>query len=133
MQKFAETIAFKRTNGSLAVMAGATATIYLTGTATLASLYEDDEVTSKLNPLISDANGLVQCKIPNGKYDIAYSNGGEVELIPGVSFSDGGGTYDPTNVSITGGTINGVAIGQTNPARGKFTNLRYSVDEDFEP
>lgn len=35
----------------------------------------------------------------------------------------GGSNYDPTNVAITGGTINNTSIGQTTPAAGKFTTL----------
>lgn len=35
-----------------------------------------------------------------------------------------GSTYDPANVAITGGTINGTTIGATTPAAGTFTTIK---------
>lgn len=42
---------------------------------------------------------------------------------PGLYNGPSGATYDPTNVAITGGTINGTTIGGTTPAAGAFTTL----------
>jgi hypothetical protein len=132
MYKYVETIALPKSNGSLSVMAGATATIYVAGTSTLATLYADDEVTHLTNPLICDANGLVQCKLDNGTYDISYSNGGSTLLIPQAVKVTSAGAYDPANVAITGGTINGVDIGQNTPAKAKFTDLYWNGDSGYK-
>ena len=40
-----------------------------------------------------------------------------------AAVASGGGGYDPTNVAITGGTINNTSIGVTTPAAGAFTTL----------
>ena len=40
-------------------------------------------------------------------------------------------TYDPTNVAITGGTINNTVIGGTTPSTGKFTTLEATGNSTF--
>lgn len=44
---------------------------------------------------------------------------------------DNSGIYDPTNVSITGGTINNTSVGSTNPGTGAFTTLTASGTATF--
>lgn len=87
MHKLADTIAVKRSNGLLAPAAGATLAVYVANSQTLATLYEDDEVTVKTNPLTANSNGLVECKIENGAYDLTYNNGIAEETIEGVVFN----------------------------------------------
>jgi hypothetical protein len=130
MQKFVETITFKKGNGSLGVSAGLTATIYDAGTTNLSTLYADDEVATLTNPLSSDANGLVQCKLANGTYDIVYSTGAASLTVSGVvAYDPDGAAYNPAAVAITGGTINGVTIGGTSPPNATLNNL--TVNGDF--
>lgn len=135
MWKFAEPITYIRSDGSLRVAVGATATIFEADTATLATLYEDDETTTKSNPLVADAAGLVECKLANGTYDIVFSNGSSSQTVAGLIAFDpaGGGTYDPTNVAITGGTINGVTIGNATPPSGVMVNLQVTGNFSNKP
>lgn len=70
-----DTITRKRGDGALAPVPGGTATIYQGGTVTPLTIYEDDETTPAANPLVADANGLVQAKIPAGVFDVVFSDG----------------------------------------------------------
>ncbi|MDN3273399.1 hypothetical protein QWJ07_04030 [Frankia sp. RB7] len=132
MQKFTETTAFQKSNGDLAVLAGANVFVFVANSSTLATLFDDDETTHKLNPLASDANGLAQFKLANGTYDFQYSNGGLVVTVPGVIAYDpvDAGAYDPSNVAITGGTIDGVVIGGSGPANATFNDV--TVNGNFK-
>ena len=49
--------------------------IYTAGTGVAATLYENDETTTKSNPIITDNTGLVDFKIPSGNYDFRYVKG----------------------------------------------------------
>jgi Pgp3 C-terminal domain len=101
VQKFTETLTAQRSNGLIAPAPGATATIYIGGGMTLATLYEDDESTTMTNPLTADASGFVQCKLANGKYDIVFSNGaGSVTV-------DGYVAFDPADGGIVGQEVVG--------------------------
>ncbi len=86
MQKFAETITRENARGFLIPVQGQV-TVYLANTATLASIYDDDDVTPLNNPLTADVRGLVQFKLANGNYDFVFSNGlGEVRVDGVVAF-----------------------------------------------
>lgn len=54
---------------------GATVTVYLTGTSTLATLYSDDALTAQANPLTTSSIGEYFFYIEDGVYDITYSGG----------------------------------------------------------
>ena len=54
---------------------GAVVYIYTAGTGVVATLYENDETTTKGNPITTDNTGLVDFKIPAGNYDFRYVNG----------------------------------------------------------
>jgi hypothetical protein len=56
--------------------ATATVTVFLAGTATLATLYAPNETTVLSNPLIADATGRVAFKANDGVYDIRVSGTG---------------------------------------------------------
>lgn len=53
-----------------------TITVYLTGTATLASLYSDNAGTTKGNPFTASATGLFFFYADNGRYDVQESGAG---------------------------------------------------------
>lgn len=129
MQKFVVTIAFQKPNGDLAVLVGANATLYVAGTSTLATLY-DDHGSEIGNPAASDSNGLVQFSLDVGSYDISYGNGGAVVFIPNAFTVVSSSSYDPTNVAITGGTINGVTIGGSSPPNATLNNV--TVNGNFK-
>ncbi len=61
-----------------AAQSGARVLVTITGTGTNATLYADDEVTVKVNPLTTDSNGLYQFKTSPGVYDITVSLNGTV-------------------------------------------------------
>jgi len=44
--------------------------------------------------------------------------------LSGISFSAGGSNYDPANVNITGGAINGTSIGLSTAGTGNFSSLK---------
>lgn len=52
------------------VLPGATATLYLVGTTTLASGLKTAAGAAQANPVIADADGLIQFAAPNGLYDM---------------------------------------------------------------
>lgn len=69
--------------------AGVQVTVYLSGTNTLASIYEDNEFTAKANPVTTLANGFYSFKANDGKYRLQFSNGFpslEVQLLDAVQF-----------------------------------------------
>lgn len=68
-------------------MAGALVSIYATGTSTLATLYSDEGVTTKTNPVTADSYGRFNFYVADGDYDITAS---------GSSIT----TYTLTDVSI---------------------------------
>lgn len=82
MHKFAETIAKKTSRGFLQVVQG-TLTVYESGTGNLASLYADDGTTPLLNPLNADTEGLVECKMHDGIYDLVFNDGVSEKRIDG--------------------------------------------------
>ena len=65
------------------------------------------------NIIMTTGAGLTVSVPPNLSY-LLYSDG--TDFVSANSF-------DPTNVAITGGTINGTTIGLTTPAAGEFTTL----------
>lgn len=56
-------------------LSGATLRVYLAGTSTLATLYEDNESTTKTQPLTTDNNGEFSFKAADGDYDIVVDAG----------------------------------------------------------
>lgn len=59
---------------------GATVTVYLAGTATLAEIFDDDGATVKSNPFLTNAlTGQYYFSAVNGLYDVTFS-------YPGVTF-----------------------------------------------
>lgn len=62
---------------------GASVSVYIGGTSTLAALYQDDGVTAKTNPLSTNANGFAQAKIADGTYDIETSYGAVSQRVDG--------------------------------------------------
>ena len=79
---------------------GASVAIYEEGTRTFVSLYEDDEVTTKPNPLTTDAAGMWECKLVRGTYDIEVSYAGQSYTWEGFSTPSVG----PADGSVTGPT-----------------------------
>jgi hypothetical protein len=61
-----------------AAQSGARVLVTLTGTGTNATLYADDESTTKINPLTTDSNGGYAFKVAPGAYDITVSLNGTV-------------------------------------------------------
>ncbi|WP_020184553.1 hypothetical protein [Methylopila sp. 73B] len=108
MQKFYLTIT-SSASGVLAPSPGGKLSIYETGTTTLAALFEDDGTTAKANPLTADTNGLVQCTLANGKYDLKITVSGVDRWIYGLY------VYDGTAIQLdlempTQFTVNGQAV-----------------------
>lgn len=68
---------FSRLNLSGMPAPSSTVTVYLTGTQTLAQLYNSNSTADpKLNPFTAGTDGLAQFYAANGRYDIQFSGGG---------------------------------------------------------
>lgn len=77
MQKYSEIVATTKADGTVEVLPGATVTVYLTGTTTLASLYSDNGITAKANPFQSAAlTGRIEFYAADGRYDIKIDKAG---------------------------------------------------------
>lgn len=61
----------QRSNG--AVVSGATVTVYLAGTATLATLYSDNSSTALANPFTANTQGEYTFYAADGRYDVVVS------------------------------------------------------------
>lgn len=84
-------------------VASPTVTVYNSGTAVLAAIFDDDGVTSKANPFTGPATGLVYFYAPDGKYDIQFT-GGTPDL--GTGYTLGAVLFDDTlSLSSGGGGI----------------------------
>lgn len=69
-------VAFK-TSGGVAVPApNVSVSVFLTGTFSLATIFSDDGITTKGNPLTTDAFGKFDFYIADGRYDISFSGVG---------------------------------------------------------
>ncbi|MGX7703802.1 hypothetical protein [Methylobacterium sp. Gmos1] len=106
MQKFATTVTDQST-GAVKPLVGAQVFIYQGGTNNEAAVYEDNETTRKAAPLICDANGFVEGKLPNGTYDIYITAGSTVKKVSGFCAFDGNQSTltitMPSQYTVTGG------------------------------
>ncbi|WP_342150226.1 hypothetical protein [Methylorubrum sp. SB2] len=106
MQKFTSTITDQGT-GAVKALQGAQVYIYQGGSNNLATIYQDNETTGRTNPLITDEYGFVECKIPNGTYDIYVATGTIVKKIAGFCAFDGStvavSITMPGQFTVTGG------------------------------
>ena len=77
-------------------MSGVTVTVKKAGTATNASLWADDGLTTKSNSFTNDADGTLEFYAPNGRYDLVFTKAG-------ITFTDANSTdivlWDPRDDS----------------------------------
>lgn len=57
-------------------MSGVTVTVNKAGTATAASLWADDGLTTKANGFTNDTDGTLEFYAPNGRYDLVFTKAG---------------------------------------------------------
>jgi hypothetical protein len=69
MQKFIDSVTAS-SNGALVPLAGATVTVKLSGTDTLAAVFSDNGVTAAANPVVAGATGLIEFYAEDGRYDL---------------------------------------------------------------
>lgn len=55
------------------------------------------------------------------------SDDSAVKRSDGANWSSVSGSYDPANVAITGGTINGTSVGASTASTGRFTTIAFSA------
>jgi len=72
--KHYENQVLRNTGTTMLPVSGATVTVYLAGTVTLATLYSDDGVTPISNPVTTDANGGYGFYVADGLYDIQHAH-----------------------------------------------------------
>lgn len=69
-----------------------TVTVYISGTTTLAAIFDDEGVTAKANPFTGPSTGLVFFYAADGKYDVLFTGGtpalGSGYQISGVLLDD---------------------------------------------
>ena len=68
-------------DGRTSVVPSATVTVYVTGTMTLAGLFENDGSTAKTNPTTTDVNGNYSFRIADGGYDFRIQYAGFLLVI----------------------------------------------------
>ncbi len=78
-----------RSDGSLGPLAGAQVSVYLYLTGTLASLYDDDEVTPVANPITSSSLGRYEFSAANGQYTVVIVKDGVTVTQTKILLSDG--------------------------------------------
>lgn len=69
--------------------AGVQVTVYISGTNTIASLFEDNEATPKANPVTTDSVGFYSFKANDNRYRLQFSNGfpaQEISLLDSVQW-----------------------------------------------
>lgn len=71
-----EAVGVDSATGKLTALAGATVTVYLTGTDTPATIYSDEGVTPKVNPITTDAQGRFSFYAADGDYDLQIAKSG---------------------------------------------------------
>lgn len=77
MQKFSDTIATTKPDGTIEVLPSATVTVYLAGTTTPATIYSTNTGTAKTNPFLSAAStGRIEFYAADGRYDLRVDKAG---------------------------------------------------------
>jgi hypothetical protein len=69
--------------------AGATVQVRDTYSGANLTLYEDNETTTKTNPITVPSSGLASFKIPNSVVDLIITNGADTKTITALKVSDG--------------------------------------------
>lgn len=105
----------------LTVLPGASVTVTISGTTTLATIYSDDGVTVKANPIITDGLGYYAFYAADGEYKLTYAGNfttfsREIDLIDFTDLAASGGAARVGRAG--GGTVqdeinslhNGVAV-----------------------
>tara|TARA_R110002074_G_scaffold262994_1_gene435107 strand:- start:14353 stop:16017 length:1665 start_codon:yes stop_codon:yes gene_type:complete len=85
MRKYADSVASSQTG--LPIFE-AEVRVYLAGTATLASLFADNGVTTLAQPVLTDGLGLFQFYVADGLYDLTYTFAGNTIPVPGIEIYD---------------------------------------------
>lgn len=117
------------------VISTVSVTVYLVGTAVLATLYSDSSFTSKTNPFQSNTDGTFQFYAADGRYDVVFAKSGYsfpaaassdllldnlASVLSPASLSGNQNNYNPTNglaasiwrlTSSTSVTITGIIAG----------------------
>lgn len=88
-------------------ISGASATVYLTGTQTLATIYSNNGVTTQANPVTTDASGMFSFYAADGRYDIVVSYNTTTKTVTDVLLEDpiDAGVINATTLTATTGTI----------------------------
>jgi len=118
------------------VLAGASITVYLTGTSTLATLYEDSTLAvTTPNPVSADDLGEFVLYVTPGSYDLVIAKAGfdtdtieEVE-ISGIGAADAShGECYISSSGVTAATTSYKAVAATTFADGALNNFTHGAD-----
>ena len=74
MQRFNDRV-FIDNGSEVRFVASPTVTVYISGTTTLASIFDDEGFTAKANPFTGSSTGLVYFYAADGKYGVQYTLG----------------------------------------------------------
>jgi hypothetical protein len=124
MQKFIDSVTAS-SNGALVPLAGATVTVKLSGTDTLAAVFSDNGVTAAANPVVAGATGLIEFYAEDGRYDLHVAAVGHNPFVVRDILLE-----DPANDRIT--ALSEVAITDSTMADSTITNsvvLESEIDE----
>jgi hypothetical protein len=99
---------------------GATVQVKLTGTATPATLYSDNGVTPKTNPVTCDSTGQFDFYVADGRYDLVIVGGGSIgKTLTDVEIADISGSGTTTFDDIVADQVTATAF--TGPLTGAVT------------
>lgn len=85
------------------VLNGAQVFVYDAGTTTAVTIYENNESTTKGNPITTGADGVATAKVPRGSYDVKVVSSAATETIEDIRLidpDDGLNIYNGTTVTV---------------------------------
>ncbi len=101
-------------------LAGATCTVRVRGSGLIASIYEDDEVTPKSNPFVTDISGRVEFCAADGEYNATLVKSGFSYTLSKITL----------NAVVGANAIGPTELAPTAVTPGSYTNADITVDAD---
>jgi hypothetical protein len=136
LRKFFGTVTDRAGNS----VSGASVRVLVSGTSTIASLYQDDEVTAIANPTSTNAYGEYAFKVAAGLYDVSVTSGGStisttkvyIDAIPSAAGSALMTAVDLVAQKTILGILNNVAWshGAGGPSVAPADGVRYYFDTE---
>jgi Chaperone of endosialidase len=131
MQKFSDTIATTKADGTIEVLPSATVTVYLAGTTTPATIFSTNAGAAKANPFLSDTStGRIEFYAADGRYDLRVDKAGFATVsVSDILLEDPDNIDDNLDgVTISNSTLSSCII--LNPTLDNIDSLSFSSTPD---